>query len=161
MWRTDMATQLMKDWIVELHNPERKQMTGGLGVINSEGVKSNCCLGVLCEVNGTNPIEGAKYDDYGTELVYDGRTGMPNIEVIAALFAEDSDLIGENESVDLYEEEDEDLDGTPYTRTVTADYANDARGKSFTEIADLLSERYLSGEEQFEVRKAVEDKGWA
>jgi hypothetical protein len=157
-----MATELMKSWIVELHNPERKQTTGTLGKIDSEGVKSNCCLGVLCEVNGTNPIEGAHYDDFGTELVYDGRTGLPNSELILTLLGDQkNDLVDDDISVYLYEEEDTDLDGEPYMRKITADYANDARGKTFKEIADYLSERYLSGEEQFEVRKRIEDNGWA
>lgn len=157
-----MATELMKDWIVELHNPERNQLTGGLGRINPDGVKSNCCLGVLCEVSGINGEEGAYYDDYGTELVYNGRTGMPSSSVIQAVLDSDPTVLSDDDSsVALYEEEDEDLDGTPYTRTVTADYANDAKGKSFKDIAEHLSERYLSGEEQFEVRKRVEDLGWA
>lgn len=156
-----MATDLMKDWIVELHNPERKQLTGGLGRIGTDGVKSNCCLGVLCEVQGIEGVNGNTYEGYGTELVYAGRTGLPNNEVIDLLFAGEPDAPESDGTVALYEEEDEDLDGTRYMRTVTADYANDAAGKSFTEIAGYLCERYLSGPEKFEIRKRVEDLGWA
>jgi len=149
-----MATQLMKDWIVELYNPERKQTQGLLGRVNKEGVRSNCCLGVLCEVDGIEP-ETRDWGD-GTVLLYDGREGMPKSSLIAKLFGKDEDLVF-SETVTLYE--DQDVDG--YIREITADEANDTYGLSFKEIAAKLEDRYLDEEERFEVRKRVEDLGWA
>lgn len=150
-----MATQLMKDWIVELHNPERKQTQGLLGRRTAEGVQSNCCLGVLCEVDGIEPRESLTSDgDY--TLIYAEREGMPPSSLIAKVLDKDPTL-WYSETVELYEDED----GDGYEVTIVADEANDTHGLSFEEIADKLSERYLNAEEQFEVRKRIEDLGWA
>jgi hypothetical protein len=150
-----MATQLMKNWIVELHNPERKQTQGLLGRKNAEGVQSNCCLGVLCEVDGIEPSESS-LDDGTFVLMYEGREGMPNSEVIARVLGKDEEDYW-NETVDLYEDQDED----GHISTIPADEANDTYGLTFKEIAQKLEERYLSEDEAFEVRKRVEDLGWA
>ncbi len=165
-----MATQLMKDWIIELYNPDRKQTKGYLGEQYSDGSKANCCLGVLCEVDG---VEGElKEDDeelipnssVGSKtLYYKGMSGLPDTSVIAKVLDRDpvEDHLISTETLDLYEVEEDDWDGNLVERTITADEANDDHGLTFVEIAEKLSERYLSSEEQFEVRKAVEDKGWA
>jgi hypothetical protein len=144
-----MATQLMKDWIVELHNPERKQVVGYLGRVNREGVKFNCCLGVLCEVKGIAPKPRKEIDETFT-LAYNGQTGMPGDDVLI-------DVLGLPEgyspfSVDLYEDDDD---------IISADEANDTYGLTFKQIAEKLEEKYLNEEEQFEVRKRIEDLGWA
>lgn len=144
-----MATQLMKDWIVELHNPERNQCEGFLGRLEN-GAKSNCCLGVLEEVNGLEPVEVD-----GGSLSYDGRTAMPSIDVIVAVRGDDVDTIL-NESGDPSVKLGEDDYGDP----IWAESANDDLGWSFTEIADKLEELYLNEDEAFEVRKRVEDLGW-
>lgn len=157
-----MATDLMKDWIVELHNPERKQVKGYLGRVDTNGVKSNCCLGVLCEVSGIEPearVIGQFDADQGiTTLHYDGNSGLPDSSVIDQVLDTHSNYSG---TLDLYEEEAEDDDGYVYHRRVTADEANDLYNHNFKEIAEKLSERYLNAEEQFEVRKRIEDLGWA
>lgn len=157
-----MATELMKNWIVELHNPDRVQTKGYLGREDRNGQRSNCCLGVLCEVNGIEPdVRKDEYDDTEfSTLYYDGYSGIPGVPVLEVLFAdrERGDYV---ESVALYEEEVDDWNGNPINRTITADVANDEKDLTFVEIAEKLSERYLSREEKFEVRKAVEDKGWA
>jgi hypothetical protein len=150
MWRTDMATELMKDWIVELHNPERKQTIGCLGKME-DGVKSNCCLGVLEEVNGVVPTETK-----GGTLVYDGRTSMPSVDVISAVLAKDTDVV-ENEGGDASVA----LDVDEYGDTIWAESANDDLEWSFEMIARALIDKYLSPEEEFEVRKRIEDLGWA
>ena len=152
-----MATELMKDWIVELHNPERNQTEGLLGRLDSDGVQSNCCLGVLCEVDGIQPVpRKLSNDDNEFILLYDGREGMPTVDVLARVL--DKDPEGEHTfSVDLYEDQDED----GYEGTITADEANDTYGFTFKEIADKLIIRYLTEEEAFEVRKRIEDLGWA
>lgn len=150
-----MATDLMKDWIVELHNPERKQTQGVLGRRTAEGVQSNCCLGVLCEVDGIEPY-ASPMTDGSYILQYAGREGMPTSDLIAKVLDKDLD-VWYSETVELYEDEDEDGN----LNTIVADEANDTYGLSFEEIAEKLSERYLSGEEQFEVRKRIEDLGWA
>lgn len=152
-----MATELMKDWIVELHNPDRKQTEGTLGR-RVKGVQSNCCLGVLCEVEGIEPTT-RKYESLGEDeeiLVYGGQEGMPAVEVLARVLNKDPE-VEHNYSVDLYTDEDED----GYVRDITADEANDSYGLTFTEIADKLVIRYLNDDEAFEVRKRVEDLGWA
>jgi hypothetical protein len=160
-----MATELMKDWIVELHNPERKQTQGYLGVLDlGTGVVSNCCLGVLCEVNGLEPT--TRDDDVssapGVTLYYDGMSGLAPYWVISNLLEDDGSRSGAvGSTIDLFEDEGVDYEGCAYTRTVTADEANDEFHLTFKEIAEKLSERYLTTEEQFEVRKRVEDLGWA
>lgn len=152
-----MATQLMKDWIVELHNPERKQTEGTLGR-RIKGVQSNCCLGVLCEVDGIEPEvrHYSSLDDGEYILVYGGQEGMPHTSVLAKVLDLDPEQT-HSFSVDLYTDEDED----GYVRDITADEANDNYGLTFVEIADKLVIRYLNEDEAFEVRKRVEDKGWA
>lgn len=145
-----MATELMKDWIVELHNPERNQCEGFLGKLEN-GVKSNCCLGVLEEVSGTVPVPSE-----GGTLAYDGRTAMPSVEVVGAVLGKDPGVIenrGGDASVKLGEDR--------YGDNIWAEVANDDLDWSFTDIADKLEEMYLTPEESFEVRKRVEDNGWA
>lgn len=145
-----MATELMKDWIVELHNPERKQTEGFLGKMEN-GVKSNCCLGVLEEVSGTVPVVSD-----GGSLAYDGRTAMPSVEVVSAVLAKDAAVIsneGGDASVKLGEDD--------YGDNIWAESANDDLGWTFEEIARALTDRYLNEDEAFEVRKRVEDNGWA
>lgn len=152
-----MATQLMKDWIVELHNPERKQTQGLLGRLDADGVQSNCCLGVLCEVDGIQPTtRKMSIDDDEFILLYGGQEGMPSVDVLARVLDKDPDS-EHTFSVDLYEDQDED----GYEGTITADEANDTYGLTFVEIANKLVIRYLNDDEAFEVRKRVEDKGWA
>lgn len=145
-----MATELMKDWIVELHNPERNQCEGFLGKLEN-GVKSNCCLGVLEEVSGTVPVPSD-----GGSLAYDGRTAMPSVDVVSAVLAKDADVI-ENEGGDA----SVNLGVDDYGDNIWAEGANDDLGWTFTEIADKLEEKYLTPEESFEVRKRIEDNGWA
>ena len=143
-----MATQLMKDWIVELHNPEREQVKGYLGRVNN-GAKSNCCLGVLCEVKGIEPTYRSAGIDSFT-LVYDGETALPRSSVI-------NEVLGRAEqygpcTVHLFENDDDEA--------VAADEANDNYGLSFKEIAGHLMDQYLNEEEKSEVRKRIEDNGW-
>lgn len=145
-----MATDLMKNWIVELHNPERNQCEGFLGKVDANG-KSNCCLGVLEEVYGTVPTE-----EDGGALAYDGRTAMPSIDVIVAVRGDDVDTVS-NESGDPSVKLGEDHYGDP----IWAEGANDDLGWSFKEIARALTDVYLNDDEAFEVRKRVEDLGWA
>lgn len=164
-----MATELMKDWIVELHNPERRQTTGYLGEQYSDGTQANCCLGVLCEVKGINPVPyGVDEDEDGLNsnraitLSYEGKTGLAPTHVIEDVLGLDKNPYASGaETLDLYETEQTDWDGFPITATVSANEANDEHGLTFKEIADKLVERYLSGDEAFEVRKRVEDLGWA
>lgn len=156
-----MATQLMKDWIVELHNPERKQKKGQLGFKDLEGNVSHCCLGVLCEVKGIEAEESESYEyDYGSEdrkligfgLAYEDREALPPDELIAELFG------------DKYTEPYQDnvvLGVDEYGNDLMADHANDELGWSFKKIARAVMAQHLSTEEQFEVGKRIEDKGWA
>lgn len=150
-----MATQLMKDWIVELHNPERKQATGGLGYLHEDGSSSNCCLGVLCEVagiQGETMLDEPHFTTSDREtLIYRGRESMPPSEVIDQVMG--NEMPGGDESVVLFEDDTDD--------EVWAESANDDLGLSFREIAARLEDKYLTTEEQFEVRKRIEDKGWA
>lgn len=145
-----MATELMKNWIVELHNPERNQCEGFLGKVD-DGVKSNCCLGVLEEVYGTVPTE-----EDGGALAYDGRTAMPSIDVIVAVRGDDVGIVS-NEFGDASVKLGEDDYGDP----IWAEGANDDLGWSFKEIARALTDGYLNNDEAFEVRKRIEDLGWA
>lgn len=149
-----MATELMKNWIVELHNPDRVQTKGYLGRQDEDGERSNCCLGVLCEVRGDEGV--LREDEYKPGMftvLYDGASGLPTSEVINDLLGINDDYSG---TLKLYNKDD---DGYQYA--VTADEANDTYDLSFTQIAEKLIEKYLDEDEAFEVRKAVEDKGWA
>ena len=155
-----MATELMKNWIVELHNPERKQTTGYLGRINPDGERSNCCLGVLCEVKGDQG-EARFIGELDTQsgyktIFYGGASGLPNPEIIDEVLDVEPGTTYTG-TLDLFTDESE--DGYPYQ--VPADEANDRLKMTFKEIAHHLSLKYLNDDEAFEVRKRVEDLGWA
>lgn len=157
-----MATELMKDWIVELHNPERKQDPGGLGYIYDDGTKTNCCLGVLCElvgIRGEIPEDLLDEDgepDFSNDnrvyLTYRNRAEMPPTDVIDKVLGVDEPQGDDSVSFRINEDDDE---------KTRAESANDELELSFKEIAGHLSDEFLSPEEQFEVRKRIEDNGWA
>lgn len=151
-----MATQLMKDWIVELHNPDRDQTTGQLGREDLEGNRSHCCLGVLCEVSGLTAQKREEYDHEdnlsGFYLRYDGSDSLAPYNVISDLFDLEPSVYEDN--VLLVSDFDEN------GLQVYADRANDELGWSFHQIASVLIDEYLTPEEAFEVRKRIEDNGW-
>lgn len=142
-------TQLMLDWHDALLNPDLTQTKGVLGRKDHEtGKVSNCCLGVLAEVDGnvgTPLILGDGSPD--TRLVYNGPTAegdvaMPSAVLTAKVLGlSDPDFIRQSTDIPL----GVDVHGD---RVMAADL-NDDWDFTFAEIAEQIRKVYIEGNGNF------------
>lgn len=142
---TYKPTQLMLDWHDALLEPGRKQTTGRLGRITTDGTVSNCCLGVLAEVAGNGSTEYLDADGLKTgNLVYNGPSAE-NDHVMPSRFLVRTALGKATENGDLTVSEDINVGLDSDGMTITAADLNDDFDFTFAEIAEQVKTVYIDG----------------
>lgn len=120
----------IQKWIDALRSGEYKQGKGRLKYSNQDGDVKHCCLGVACEV--------ALVDGVGLEL-----TNNPmNIYTDRKYFF---DGYGESIPPKVQKWLGVDDDDPRITEEYSAAGLNDSGNYTFSEIADLLEEKYING----------------
>lgn len=147
--------EVITKWVNALRSGDYRQTDGTLRRDNGDGT-SFCCLGVLCDLavkeGVIDPPAHIQVGDGGDYYLYEGEADIPPSEVCdwAGLYDSDPDVeymeYSESDGVCHYEDRD----------SLTS--LNDARGKTFDEIADILEYNYLNPKGVYSSLTTANDK---